>query len=344
VQNAAASPRLDSDKPWPDGGVNEVGEPGLLRLFNPQMAGQVSWLLPLALLALITCAPRFLWKQPLGRQPLFFLLWGVWLFTAAFFFSFGGLIHRYYLDMLAPPIAALGAVGLTLWADDARAGHRRGWLLPLSVAVTTALAVFFLGYDPEARWLTLPVGLLGGAALLLIFSSRTSFLRGKSLLPVTLVSLLLAPLVWATTPMWRGGDVILPYAGADLVYWGGDRGEMKAYAPLAEFLERQNGSEEFILATDVASMAAPIILSTGRPVMATGGFTGGDPILTLDEFADYILGGQLRFVLTASDGESTFIPWLNDHCQTVPPGMWRISPGMLDEFDLYDCRQRTPDG
>ncbi|MFZ5903095.1 MAG: glycosyltransferase family 39 protein [Chloroflexota bacterium] len=338
AQNVTPSPQPDSDKPWPDGGFNEVGEPGVLRLFNPQMAGQVGWLLHLALLSLIASAPRVSWKQPLGREPLFFLLWGTWLFTAAFFFSFGGLIHRYYLDMLAPPIAALSAVGLTNWVDSLRAGQRRGWLLPLSVAVTTALAIFFLGYYPEARWLVLPVALLGGVTFFLILPSRASSLRGEALMPLTLASILFAPLVWSTTPMWRGGDVILPYAGADLVYWGGDRGEMKAYAPLAAYLENQNGSEEFILATDVANMAAPVILLTGRAVMATGGFTGGDPILTMEEFAEYILDGRLRFVLTASDGESTFTQWLKDNCQIVPPGAWRVSPGMLDEFALYDCK------
>lgn len=337
AQNAASSPQPDSDKPWPDGGFNEVGAAGVLRLFNPQMAGQVSWLLPLALLALVTGAPRSSWKQPLGRAPLFFLLWGTWLFTAAFFFSFGGLIHRYYLDMLAPPVAALSAAGLALWVEDLRAARRRGWLLPLSVAMTTALAVFFLGYDPEARWLVLPVALLGGVTFFLILPARASSLRGRTLIPLTLASILLAPLVWSTTPMWRGGDVILPYAGADLVYWGGDRGEMSAYAPLAAFLEKQNSSEEFILATDVANMAAPVILLTGRPVMATGGFTGGDPILSLEEFAEYIANGRLRFVLTASDGESTYTPWLNSRCRVVPPAAWRVAPGMLDKFELYDC-------
>jgi hypothetical protein len=233
----------------------------------------------------------------------------------------------------------LSAVGLTKWANDFRAGHRRGWLLPLSVAVTTALAAFFLGYYPEARWLVLPVALLGGVTVFLVLPSRASSLRGEALMPLMLASLLLAPLVWSTTPMWRGGDVILPYAGADLVYWGGDRGEMKAYAPLAAYLENQHGSEEFILATDVANMAAPVILLTNRPVMATGGFTGGDPILTLDEFTEYILNEQLRFVLTANDGESTFTQWLKDNCQVVVPGVWRVSPGMLDGFDLFDCKK-----
>lgn len=339
VQNRTPSPQPDSDKPWPDGGFNEVGAAGVLRLVNPQMAGQVSWLLPLALLALVTCAPRVSWKLPLGRESLFFLLWGTWLFTAAFFFSFGGLIHRYYLDMLAPPIAALCAVGLTNWMDSLRAGQRRGWFLPLSVAATIALAVFFLGYYPEARWLVLPVALLGGVTFFLLLPARASSLRRGAFMSLALASILLAPLVWATTPMWRGGDVILPYAGADLVYWGGDRGEMKAYVPLAAFLEKQNTSEEFILAADVANMAAPVILLTHRPVMATGGFTGGDPILSLEEFAEYSANGRLRFVLTANDGESTYSQWLKDNCQIVPPVAWRVSPGMLDGFDLYDCKR-----
>ncbi|HEY5903329.1 MAG TPA: glycosyltransferase family 39 protein, partial [Anaerolineales bacterium] len=89
---AMPASRPISTRTWPDGGPPEVGQPGPLRLFNPQMAGQASWLLPIALAALITGLARSRWIQPLGRETLFYSLWAGWLIPALFFFSYGGLI------------------------------------------------------------------------------------------------------------------------------------------------------------------------------------------------------------------------------------------------------------
>src|SRR3984957_11891920 len=54
--------------------------------------------------------------------------------------------------------------------------------------------------------------------------------------------------------------------------------------PLA-CLEHHHDREDYLLAAVNARQAAPIIIATGNPVMALGGFSGGDPILTVDDFA-----------------------------------------------------------
>jgi len=328
-------PAADSVKVWPDGGLPEVGDPGLLRLFNPQMAGQVSWLLPLALLALVSGMVRTSWKLPLGKEALFYSMWAGWLIPAALFFSYGGLIHRYYLDMLAPPVAALSAVGLTQWASDFIERKRAGWLLPISVLLTGGITVFFLGYYSESGWLLVPLGILGLLALasfLLPLSSNQLPVAART--SIILTGLLLAPFYWSLTPMLYGGDVTLPHASPDLVYYGGQRDHLSKYESAAEFLQTQHQDETFLAATENAVVASPLQLLTKQPVMALGGFTGADPILTVDELAQRVADGEVRFFLLEQrqPNDSKYAAWVFAHCARAP------GVTLPDKLELYDCR------
>lgn len=67
---------------------------------------------------------------------------------------------------------------------------------------------------------------------------------------------------------------------------------------LVDWLEAHWDGEDWIVATTGSHAAAPIILATdGRPVMAMGGFSGGDPAPTAEDLAKYVESGRLRFVL-----------------------------------------------
>jgi len=93
------------------------GTPGLLRLFNAELGGQVAWLLPLALGSIVLG----LWARGLApRTDLAragYLLWGLWLIIHAAVFSFmSGVIHSYYAVAMAPAIGALVGAGVVeLW-------------------------------------------------------------------------------------------------------------------------------------------------------------------------------------------------------------------------------------
>jgi 4-amino-4-deoxy-L-arabinose transferase-like glycosyltransferase len=50
-------------------------------------------------------------------------------------------------------------------------------------------------------------------------------------------------------------------------------------------------------------MVAPIIIETGEPAVAIGGFMGGDPILTANEFAQKVKDGQIRSMLLSAPPE-----------------------------------------
>jgi 4-amino-4-deoxy-L-arabinose transferase-like glycosyltransferase len=105
------------------GGGGFGGATGLFRLFGSEFGGQVSWLIPAALLSLIA----LLWVSRraarTSRVRAFALLWGGWLVVTALVFSYmQGIIHPYYMVALAPAIGALVGVGAAALLPSA--GHR----------------------------------------------------------------------------------------------------------------------------------------------------------------------------------------------------------------------------
>ena len=189
------------------------GEPGLLRLFNEQFDGQVAWLLPFALIALIAG----LWltrRDPRtdGRRAGY-LLWGGWLLTHAVVFSFmSGIVHPYYSVILAPAIGALvgaGVVDLWAWRERSVAG---GVVLGGAVAVTAAVAAVLLARTPDfVPWLG-PVVVVGGVAtavFLALPAGRMPTRVAAAAVGLALVAVLAGPAAYAGATMDRalaGGD------------------------------------------------------------------------------------------------------------------------------------------
>jgi len=66
---------------------------------------------------------------------------------------------------------------------------------------------------------------------------------------------------------------------------------------LIDFLRSNHRSEAYLAASVKARQAAPIIIATGEPVIALGGFSGRDPILTDEASARLVKDERLRFVL-----------------------------------------------
>jgi len=86
-------------------GPSFSGSAGLTRLFAADMGGQVSWLLPAALIALAALAWLSWRAVRTDRVRAAALLWGGWLLVTGGVFSFmAGIIHPYYTIALAPAI------------------------------------------------------------------------------------------------------------------------------------------------------------------------------------------------------------------------------------------------
>jgi 4-amino-4-deoxy-L-arabinose transferase-like glycosyltransferase len=331
----------------------ETGDPGLLRLYSRQLAGQITWLLPLAALGSAVAAGRTRFHLPLARRHQTLLLWTVWLLTQVIFFSVANMFHRYYLAMMAPAIAALIGPGVMALWEEYRRPRWRKWLLPLALAGTALLEACILVEFPQwSRWLTpfvVGICLAAGAALTiakLFHSSRTRLLTG-ALTSVAMFALLIAPTVWALFPVWYGGHAGLPFAGPDLLT------EPRPAEPpvpelLIKYLIANRGTEDYLVAALNARTAAPIILATGQPVMALGGFTGGDPILTVDELENLVLAGTVRFFLISPQRghQAPLMRWVAERGVPVAPQFSQTAPSGPRQPDsappsapqLFDCR------
>ena len=105
------------------------GRPGPLRLANQELAGQITWLIPIAAIGAVAAAARERLRWPVAPRHLSILLWAGWLGCYAVVFSFcGGTIHPYYLSVIAPTVAALFGVGASALREASgrsRGGPRR---------------------------------------------------------------------------------------------------------------------------------------------------------------------------------------------------------------------------
>jgi 4-amino-4-deoxy-L-arabinose transferase-like glycosyltransferase len=124
------------------------GQAGLTRLFGSEMGGQISWLIPAALIALAALLWMSRRAPRTGRARSAALLWGGWLVLTGLVFSYmAGIIHAYYAVALAPAVGALAGIGATaLWRDRHTAFARV--VMAAMLVVTAGWAWVLLGRNP----------------------------------------------------------------------------------------------------------------------------------------------------------------------------------------------------
>ena len=130
------------------GGGALGGGSGLTRLFGSEWGGQISWLIPAALIAFAV----MLWvsrrSARTDRTRAAALMWGGWLLVAGLVLSYmSGTTHSYYSIALAPPIGGLAGIGAVgLWRI------RHTWFaraaMAAGLAATSAWAWVLLGRSP----------------------------------------------------------------------------------------------------------------------------------------------------------------------------------------------------
>ena len=147
------------------------GPTGWNRLFQSSMGGQISWLIPAALLFLVAGLVVTLRAPRTDRTRAAFLLWGGILVVTGLTFSYAqGIIHPYYTVALAPAVGALIGMGsVTMWSR--RSSVLARLVLAAAVASTVVWAWFLLDrsptWHPWLRGAVLAAGLVGAVALLL---------------------------------------------------------------------------------------------------------------------------------------------------------------------------------
>ncbi|TMC35854.1 MAG: glycosyl transferase [Chloroflexi bacterium] len=349
--------RITGDEAGSVGGLGAIGSrwgiTGWNRLFLSEFGGQVSWLIPAALL-LLAAGLWFSWRgrrTDLARAS--YLMWGGGLLVTGAVFSFAqGIIHPYYAVAIAPSIGALvGSGSLELWKR--RRDVRARLLLAGAVAVTAAWAYVLLDRSPDwypgLKVAILVLGLVAGAmiaagplpgrALATAFAATALFavLAGPAAYTLETVATAHSGAIPSAGPSLVGtaigpggtggalrgrGGFGQPAAGALAPPQGGGGSFLQASRPgaaLTAMLQASSGSFRWVAATVDANSAAGYELATGDPVMAIGGFNGSDPAPTLAQFQDYVSRGQIHYFIaggmrgSGSGSASAIATWVSQN-------------------------------
>ncbi|GCE16811.1 hypothetical protein [Dictyobacter kobayashii] len=313
------------------------------------------------------------------------------MLTIAIFFSAASFFHQYYLSTLAPAICALFGIGIVvMWQDYRRAGWH-GWLLPLALILTALEQIYIIATDPSwGSWLIPVIAIVCALAAAILFLARllprlaftTRLLL--SVVGLALAALLLTSAVWSAIPAVNNIVADLPTAGASQQgFGGGGAGTGRRFAfdrqgttsgqqaptggapanaggapggnvdsALLKYLEANQGSTKYLLAVPSSQSADSIILSTNKAVMALGGFSGSDPILTSSQLKALVANNTVRYFLLNSAGgfgegpggqSSSATSWVTQSCTVVSSSQWQSSSatstgGFGGSSHLYDCK------
>ncbi|MGA8372930.1 MAG: glycosyltransferase family 39 protein, partial [Acidimicrobiales bacterium] len=187
--------RLSGNEAGSIGGAGAAGSrwgaTGWSRLFGPDMGGQISWLLPAALVLLAAGLWITLRAARTDRTRAALVFWGGWLLLTGAIFSFAaGIIHPYYTVALAPAIAALVGIGtVMLWQRRDQLWVRI--VLGATLALTGVWAFRLLSRSPTwlpaLRFLVLVGCVATGLAIAVV-----PHLRGRLAAAVAAVAVIVA--------------------------------------------------------------------------------------------------------------------------------------------------------
>ncbi|MFF4899469.1 glycosyltransferase family 39 protein [Streptomyces sp. NPDC001068] len=196
-------------------GSGQWGATGWDRMFDSETGGQISWLLPAALILLAAglVATRGLRRTSVTRAS--FLVWGGSLVITMVVFSYmAGIFHQYYTVALAPYLAAVTGMGAgLLWERRAEP-----WAsVTLAAAVVSAAVWGYVlldrtsAYLPWLKWLVLVGGLT--AALGLVLAGRIGRRLALGAAAVGLVAALAGPTAYTLSTVSTAHTGSIPTAG-----------------------------------------------------------------------------------------------------------------------------------
>lgn len=293
------------------------GDPGIGRLFTDSIGGEITWVLPAALIALVAgfwCTRRAPRTDP-SRSAL--LLWGGIMLISGLVFSFmKGIMHPYYTVAMAPAMAATLAIGaVELWS---RREKRPARLALAAMLIATGVWSFFLlgradGWLPWLRWVLLVASILVGLALLSTSTSTTSK-RAMSARSATAVAIaavvvgLVGPAAFTVATIGNSHQGGMRASGPERHDDNANEGEGGGWhrepqkPPSAQMVALLRATDGRWAAATVGShTSAPLQLGSGMPIMAVGGFSGRDESPTFAAFQGYVRDGQIGYFIEEPD-------------------------------------------
>lgn len=324
--------------------ANEVGQPGVLRLFSQPLDNEIAWLLPFALLSVVVIAVSARLRLPLASRHQGLVLWGGWLLIGVVFFSAAGFFHAYYMIMLAIPVAALtGAGAAALWAGLRRWPRAGAIALLVAAGLTAAWQLVIAGrYLTVVSWQPLVLAVFAaGAIVLLTGLVRRGRVLAAAGFALVVAAMAITPLVWSARTNGDSSNGALPaaYAGDVRQGFGGGGPQFAAGGPsgmppgnplfnpmdgeqdqtaLIAYLESKAPEDGYLVAVPSAQVGSTIVLASERAVLYIGGFNGSDPVATPESLQALVDAGKLRYVLDQGGMLSAQKPgiaaWLQEQC------------------------------
>ena len=183
--------RISGNETGSVGGGNGWGATGIGRMFSTSIGGQISWLIPSALILLaVGLVLRGRAPRTDGRRAAY-VIWGGWLLVTALTFSFmAGIFHEYYTVALAPAVAAVVGMGAgEAWENR----HRPIGSITLASATAAAATWSFilLSRTDWQSWLRIAVLVVGMASAFLLLAVTQLHRRW---VPVVVAGVLVAAL------------------------------------------------------------------------------------------------------------------------------------------------------
>jgi 4-amino-4-deoxy-L-arabinose transferase-like glycosyltransferase len=351
------------------------GPPGPLRLFHIGLGDQAGWMLPFALVGLLSLALLLLldgWRgrrqrssesnaavepttdpepeeRRTGRRDLrlaTLLVLGGWFAVEAVVLSLSkGIVHPYYVSGLAPGTGAMAGAGVLALVELARGrGSRRIWSLALiacAVAGTVAVQVMLMHREHYLEWFV-PVLVAGAAVGLCAFFALRRL--AAPAMALTFLLLLVAPTAYSTTTWLAPAEGTFPAAGPHHDPGAGaygvnarDEGIDRA---LADYVSTHDPGSRWALLTVASDTASPMMLF-GLDAGALGGYSGTDPAVDGPQLARMVANREARYVLLGGEyslrGGNLATRAVLRACTELAPSAWHSPVPYPFGLALFDC-------
>lgn len=283
----------------------ETGSASLTRFFNNNIYGQISWFLPIVIIYII-----FKIKNLINLKSYQYFFWVLWFLTMFIFFSFAGFYHRYYLCMVAPAIAVISSIAVF---DMIHLFAQKDKYIRYIFSATYIITIVFqiihiINYSTQLPFLIPIMVIFIALTLILIIrfnKTKLKHLYIKLIALFSIISLTIAPLTWCITTISNSSNSVMPYAGPEI----SNKNDTKNFVSdrnnlsnnLIDYLVKNYTEGSYLVVTRRASDVSDIIIKTGLPAVAYGGFLGSDNALTLDKFKELVYEKKIKYFLITNE-------------------------------------------
>ena len=302
LDNQPQQPRID----------NSPGSNGIASLFARRLSQQLGWILPLSILmllsSLITLLKRNVYFNPLrifpairrSRENSEMILWTGWLATGILVFGLADATttHPYYLVGICVPLAATISIGLRKLIQSFHHNKYASFTYLFAV-IGTAIYQIYHANQLVHDWIvaTETIVIIASGLILLVSLYRHV---GKSKLVTLGIGLSIASI--SIIPLATSISLDRPFLGPIPNMQAGMpdiRSQPISRDPeiISSFIQQRGDvGSIFTIGTISAREASPFIIA-GFPALAIGGFSGNDPVFTVESFNDMARRGELQYFL-----------------------------------------------